>query len=180
MAPECDIVYYGKWTAYRDGLVAALAARFPCACTPTTASRAGACRSCRRSTRPTTLRAGLNRARLALEPALLDDAQGRYRGAFRITPRAFFAASCGVPSLIESFDGLAEFFEPGVEIAAFTSPEDAVVQAERLLSDETARAAMGRRARQRALRQHTWDRRLEDLQLDVREWKGRPGPRPPR
>ena len=24
-APECDILYYGKWTPYRDGLVAALA-----------------------------------------------------------------------------------------------------------------------------------------------------------
>ena len=112
---------------------------------------------------PETLRAGMNRARITLEPALLDDAQGRYRGAYRITPRAFFAASCGVPSLIESFDGLAEFFEPGLEIAAFTSPEDAVLQAERLLSDETARAAMGRRARQRALRQHTWDRRRGGL-----------------
>jgi glycosyltransferase involved in cell wall biosynthesis len=129
---------------------------------------------------PETLRAGMNRARLTLEPALLDDAQGRYRGAYRITPRAFFAASCGVPSLIEAFDGLGEFFEPGLEIAAFTSPEDAVLQAERLLSDETARAAMGRRARQRALRQHTWDWRVEDFQLDVREWKTRPGVRPPR
>ena len=28
VAPECDVVYYGKWTAYRDSLVAALAGAF--------------------------------------------------------------------------------------------------------------------------------------------------------
>ncbi len=180
VAPECDILYYGKWTAYRDALVSALSARFRMRVHAYDGESRWSVPVLPPLDTPETLRAGLNRARLTLEPALLDDAQGSYRGAYRITPRAFFAASCGVPALIESFPGLPEFFEPGLEIAAFSSPEDAVAQAERLLSDEAARSAMGRRARQRALRQHTWDRRVEDFQLDVREWKARPGPRPPR
>jgi len=180
VAPECDILYYGKWTAYRDALVAALSARFAVRVHAYEGESRWSVPVLPPLDTPETLRAGLNRARLTLEPALLDDAQGRYRGAYRITPRAFFAASCGVPALIESFDSLKEFFEPGLEIAAFSSPEDAVALAERLLGDDTARAAMGRRARQRALRQHTWDRRVEDFQLDVRQWKALPGPRPPR
>ncbi len=177
VAPECDILYYGKWTAYRNALVSALAARFRVRVHAYESESRWSVPVLGPLDTPETLRAGLNRARLTLEPALLDDAQGSYRGTYRITPRAFFAASCGVPALIESFTSLPEFFEPGLEIAAFSSPEDAVAQAERLLADETARAAMGRRARQRALRQHTWDRRVEDFQLDVREWKARPGPR---
>ena len=180
VAPECDILYYGKWTAYRDALVSALSARFRMRVHAYDGESRWSVPVLPPLDTPETLRAGLNRARLTLEPALLDDAQGSYRGAYRITPRAFFAASCGVPALIESFPGLPEFFEPGLEIAAFSSLEDAVAQAERLLSDEAARSAMGRRARQRALRQHTWDRRVEDFQLDVRQWKARPGPRPPR
>ncbi len=179
-APECDVLYYGKWTPYRDGLVAALAARFRVHVHAYEGERRWSVPTLPALDTPETLRAGLNRCRLALEPALLDDAQGRYRGAFRITPRAFFAASCGVPALVEAYDGLKEFFEPGLEIAAFASPEDAVAQAERLLADEPARSAMGRRARQRALREHTWDRRIESFILDVQEWKSRPGPRPPR
>ena len=180
VASECDILYYGKWTAYRNALVSALAARFRVRVHAYEGESRWGVPVLGPLDTPETLRAGLNRARLTLEPALLDDAQGSYRGAYRITPRAFFAASCGVPALVEAFAGLPEFFEPGLEIAAFSSPEDAVAQAERLLADEAARSAMGRRARQRALRQHTWDRRVEDFQLDVREWKARPGTRPGR
>ena len=177
VAPECDILYYGKWTPYRDALVAALAARFSVRVHAYAGETRWSVPVLPPLDTPETLRAGLNRCRLALETALLDDAQGRYRGSFRVTPRAFFAASCGVPTLVEAFDGLAEFFAPGSEIATFTSPEDLVAQAATLLSDESARLAMGRRARQTALRKHTWDRRVESFLLDVREWKPKPGPR---
>ena len=87
-APECDIVYYGKWTAYRDGLVTALAARFSVRVHAYDGESRWSVPVLPPLDTPETLRAGLNRARLALETALLDDAQGRYRGAYRITPRA--------------------------------------------------------------------------------------------
>ena len=118
--------------------------------------------------------------RLALETALLDDAEGKYRGAFRITPRAFFAASCGVPSIVEAFPGLREFFEPDREIATFGTKEDLVSRAASLLGDEAALSDMGRRARQRALREHTWDRRLEGFLLDLAQWRSNPRPLPAR
>ena len=177
VAPQCDVVYYGKWTAYRDGLVAALASRFlGAACTRTRARGAGACRPCRRSMRRRRCAPALNRARLALETALFDDAEGRYRGAYRITPRAFFAASCGVPSLIESRrpDGVLRA-QPRDRRVHVNGGRAVVARAERLLADEPARAAMGPRARQRALREHTWDRRVEEALLDVRKMKAPPG-----
>jgi hypothetical protein len=36
---------------------------------------------------------------------------------------------------------------------------------------------MGRRARQRALREHTWDRRVEAFVLDVQAWRKTTGTR---
>jgi len=176
-APECDVLYYGKWTAYRDGLVSALSARFRVRVHAYEGETRWSVPVLPPLDTPEALRAGLNRCRLALDPALLDDAQGSYRGRFRITPRAFFAASCGVPSLVEAFPLLAEFFDPGVEIATFSAVEDVVEKAAALLEDEPVRAAMGRRARQRVLREHTWDRRVESFILDVQAWKRSTTPR---
>ena len=125
---------------------------------------------------PEELCAALNGARMALETALLDDAEGKYRDAYRITPRPFFAASCGVPSLIESFPGLDAFFQPVSETASDKSVEAAAARAKEPLADEPARAAMGRRARARALREHTWDRRIESFVMDLRKWRAEPKP----
>ena len=176
-AVQCDVLYYGKWTPYRDAILSALAKKFRVRIHAYNEERRWSLPALPQLDTPEALCAALNGARLSLETAVLDDAEGKYRGAFRITPRAFFAASCGVPSLVESFPGLNEYFAPGVEIATFDSPEDVVTQAERLLSDEAARVNMGRRARQRALRDHTWDKRLESFVLDVRQWRTLPKPR---
>lgn len=176
-APECDILYYGKWTPYRDGLVASLATRFRVHVHAYEGETRWSVPVLPPLDTPDALRAGLNRCRLALETALLDDAQGPYRGKFRLTPRAFFAASCGVPTLVEAFPGVAGFFEPGVEIATFTPAEGIADRAAAILGDEPARLVMGRRARQRALREHTWDRRVEAFVLDVQAWRRAPGPR---
>jgi spore maturation protein CgeB len=173
-APTCDILYYGKWTPYRNDLLEALAARF--------SVRLHAYEGEKRWTLPVrppldtpdALSAALGGARLALETALVDDVHGKYRGTFRLTPRAFFAASCGVPSLVESFPRLSESLTPGVEIAVFPTKDEVVAAAEKILSDEPARAAMGRRARQRVLREHTWDRRIESLVLDLAAWRKDP------
>jgi spore maturation protein CgeB len=172
--PDCDVLYYGKWTPYRDTLVSALAARLRVRVHAYAGERRWSVPTRAPLDTPERLGAALNGARMTLETARLDDAEGKYRDAFRITPRAFFAASCGVPSLIESFPSLGDFFEPGVEIATFDSPETLVRRAQELAADETARATMGRRARARALRDHTWDRRVEAFVLDLRRWRTEP------
>ena len=119
---ECDVLFYGKWTPYRDALATALAARFRLKLHAYAGETRWSVPTLPPLDTPEALRAALSGARLTLETALLDDAQGKYRDAFRITPRAFFAASCGVPTLVEEFPRLRDFFEPGVEIATFTTP----------------------------------------------------------
>jgi len=179
-APDCDIVYYGRWTPWREELVAALAGRFRVRLHRHVGETRWSVAALPPLDTPELLRAGIARARLALETARLDDAPGRYRDTFRITSRAFLAAACGVPALIESFAALPGYFEPGREIAAFASKEDLLDQAARLLGNDAGRSDMGRRARQRVLRQHTWDQRIQALLLDLHEWRKRPRPLPPR
>ncbi len=173
-APECDVLYYGKWTPYRSDLLEALAGRFSVRLHAHAGEKRWTVPARPPLETPDTLCAALNGARLALETALVDDVQGKYRGTFRTTNRVVFAASCGVPSLVESFPRLSELFEPGVEIAVFPTKDDVVACAEAILSDEPARLAMGRRARQRALREHTWDRRAEAFLIDVQKVRAEP------
>jgi glycosyl transferase family 1 len=175
--PDCDVLYYGKWTPYRNDLLSALAERFRVRIHAYAGETRWSVRAQPPLDTPDALCAALNRTRLALETALVDDVQGKYRGTFRITPRAFFAASCAVPSLIESWAAVPDFFTPGVEIATFAGKDDVVAAAAQVLDDEPARLAMGRRARQRALRDHTWDRRAEAFLLDVNRWRPSPGQR---
>jgi spore maturation protein CgeB len=172
--PDCDVLYYGKWTPYRDAILTAMARRVRVRVHAYAGDTRWSIPVSPPCDTPEALRAALNGARIALETARLDDAEGKYRDTHRITPRAFFAASCGVPSLIEDFPALSGFFAPGDEIATYGSPEDAAEAAARLAGNEPVRAAMGRRARSRALREHTWDRRIEAFVLDVeRKLRGR-------
>lgn len=171
---ECDILHYGKWTPYRDAIVAALAVRFRVRVHAYAGEKRWSVPARPPLDTPEALNEAINRARLVLEIACLDDGPGKYRGSFRITSRAIYAASCGVPVLVEPFGGLSAFFDPGAEAVTFASPQEAVAAAEALLNDEPARLAMGRRARQRVLRDHTWQRRVEAFLMDLREARAAP------
>ncbi|QRK12357.1 glycosyltransferase [Archangium violaceum] len=74
--------------------------------------------------------------------------------------RLFEAAACGTPVLSDAWEGLDSFFRPGEELLIAHSTEDAV-EALSLSPEELAR--MGRRARERALTEHTAERRAEEL-----------------
>jgi spore maturation protein CgeB len=74
--------------------------------------------------------------------------------------RMFEAAACGVPVLTDWWDGLDEFFRPDVEILVVRSTED-VLRALDLSDRELNR--IGAAARDRALADHTAERRAADL-----------------
>jgi spore maturation protein CgeB len=108
-----------------------------------------------------------------LEFTVLDDAEGRFRGTSRMTNRPQFAAACGVPTLIDPFDHLSDFFEPGLEIEVYRSVDELTASAAALLADEPRRLEMGRRARARVLGGQTWDHRVDMLRRDVRALRDR-------
>ena len=75
--------------------------------------------------------------------------------------RLFEAAACGVPLLSDGWQGLDEFFTAGSEILRADTPEE-VLNTLCLSDAELGRIAGA--ARERALREHTADCRIRDLE----------------
>jgi spore maturation protein CgeB len=76
------------------------------------------------------------------------------------SPRLFEAAACGVPVLSDWFEGLDAFFEPGEEILVARGPEEA---ADAIAAPREELTRVGRRARERALAEHTAATRAREL-----------------
>src|SRR6185312_12317 len=74
--------------------------------------------------------------------------------------RIFEAAACGAPVVSDWWSGLDAFFEPGAEIVVAHDAEDVIGALEMA---EGERAALARRARERALDEHTAERRAARL-----------------
>jgi spore maturation protein CgeB len=81
--------------------------------------------------------------------------------------RLFEAAACGVPVISDRWDGLERYFEPRREILLADGTEEVA----RILTrtPEEERRAIGRRARERVLRDHTAAVRAEQLERFVAE-----------
>jgi spore maturation protein CgeB len=81
--------------------------------------------------------------------------------------RLFEAAACAVPVISDPWDGLDTFFEPGREIVVARRADDVL----RTLADtdDAERDAIGRRARDRVLAQHTAQRRAAEFEQHVSE-----------
>jgi spore maturation protein CgeB len=76
--------------------------------------------------------------------------------------RLFEAAACGVPILSDWFEGLDAFFKPGREILVAHATGDAVAALD--LSDAELRR-IATAGRDRALTEHTSDRRAEEFEM---------------
>lgn len=74
--------------------------------------------------------------------------------------RLFEAAACGTAIVSDAWDGLESFFEPGREILVARETDD-VTTALSLPRDHLA--SLGRRARERALAEHTAEHRVAEL-----------------
>jgi hypothetical protein len=80
--------------------------------------------------------------------------------------RPFELAACGAAIVSNPYEGLSQWFEPGSEVRVVTSSDEAVAAYEELLADPGAAEEMGRRARERALSEHTYAQRARRL-LDL-------------
>jgi spore maturation protein CgeB len=79
------------------------------------------------------------------------------------TARPFELAACGAAVVSNPHDGIERWFEPGRELIVVSSAEEAVEAYRELLADPGAAEAMGERARERALDEHTYAHRARRL-----------------
>jgi spore maturation protein CgeB len=77
--------------------------------------------------------------------------------------RVFEAAGCGSCVVTDAWEGIPTFFEPGREILVAASADD-IANYLRMTGPDRAQA-IGRAARQRVLRDHTYSRRAAELYL---------------
>jgi spore maturation protein CgeB len=80
--------------------------------------------------------------------------------------RLFEASGMGALQLVDHKSDLSDIYLPGEEVAAFTSLEDCVRQAERLMGDTAARERIAAAGQKRAFGSHSYHRRTGEL-LDI-------------
>lgn len=79
--------------------------------------------------------------------------------------RLFESAACETPVISDRWEGLDQIFTPDEEILIADSAEDVIDYLSEIGEDE--RAEIGGRARQRALAEHTAERRCEQLEEEI-------------
>src|SRR5581483_1578045 len=75
--------------------------------------------------------------------------------------RLFEAAACGAPILTDYWEGLESFFSPGREVLVVTDPDDVLGALDR---SDAELAALAAAARERALSEHTAERRAVEME----------------
>ena len=79
------------------------------------------------------------------------------------TARPFELASCAAAIVSNPYEGVERWFEPGSELLVVSSAEEAIDAYRDLLDDPSAAEAMGARARERVLDEHTYVHRARRL-----------------
>lgn len=79
---------------------------------------------------------------------------------YQVRLRDFEAPMSGACYLAEYSEEYAAFFEPDVEVATYRNAEELVEKSKRLLKDTAWRQSLRHRGRDRAVREHTWQKRL--------------------
>jgi len=77
--------------------------------------------------------------------------------------RVFELAAVGTPQLSDAKADIARHFTPDREIVLYRSVAELVDRARALLADDARRRQLAAAARERALQEHTWRHRLEEL-----------------
>jgi spore maturation protein CgeB len=79
------------------------------------------------------------------------------------TARPFELAMAGAAIVSNPYDGIERWFEPGRELLVVSSADEAAETYRELLADPAAAEELGRRARERALDEHTYAQRARRL-----------------
>jgi glycosyltransferase involved in cell wall biosynthesis len=79
------------------------------------------------------------------------------------TARPFELAAFGACIVSQPYKGIEEWFEIGKELLIVRSEKEAIETYKWLLDDDTQREELGRKARARVIREHTFQHRAEEL-----------------
>ena len=96
------------------------------------------------------------RGRVALSVSQAGDEEG-------IAHKPFQMAASGAAMVHIDRQGLSDCFTPGVEVETFQTPREARDKIAALLADPARREAMGHAARERVVRDHSWEVRMPQM-----------------
>jgi glycosyltransferase involved in cell wall biosynthesis len=121
-------------------------------------------------TPPTEFARLVNRSAITLLlPRVFTASAGGREDAETPPPRLFEAALAGGVQMVhESLHEVARSFEPEKEIVLFSSIADFRTKAQRLIEDRAYRDSIAQAARERALAEHTYDRRVDTILTQAR------------
>ena len=77
--------------------------------------------------------------------------------------RTFECAGYGIPQLVEHREGIEAYFEPDKEIAVYGNTEEMIEKVTALRGDRDRADVMARAARERAVREHTYEHRVKAM-----------------
>ena len=84
--------------------------------------------------------------------------------------RPFELGALGACIVANPYLGIEEWFEPGKELIVVNSAAEAIERYQYLLNNDTERLAIGRAARQRVLKQHTFRHRAAELLRIIQQY----------
>lgn len=84
--------------------------------------------------------------------------------------RPFELGALGACIVANPYLGIEEWFEPGAELIVVDSAEEAIERYQYLLKNDKERLAIGRAARQRVLKQHTFRHRAAELMRIIQQY----------
>jgi len=105
----------------------------------------------------------LQRSRITLNLHAENDIRGTVDTAHANNMRLFEATGVGTCLITDAKDNLADLFEPGCEVASFSSSEECVERVHYYLAHEPERAAVAQAGQQRTLRDHTYLDRVGEI-----------------
>lgn len=106
---------------------------------------------------------GLKKIRVYNAAAVTLNLQSPHYQLDGITCRPFEVAACGGFCLTEARPDLETFFRPGQEMVTFTGLADLKSKLAHYLAHPDERREIAARARERALREHTYDHRVREI-----------------
>lgn len=111
----------------------------------------------------------LQRSRITLNLHAHIEVDNHVSRRFANNMRLYEATGVGTCLVTEDRENVQDFFEPGAEVATFSSFQDCVDTVERLLQDEPARKKIAAAGQRRTLAEHTYPQRMSQLADILRE-----------